>query len=202
MLRELTPEVRAFLAEAKWPGVLSTLGPNGAPITSAVWFALVGDDIVISTPASRPKARNARLDARVSFIVDTKERPYKGVAIEGTAAVIDDPARQVEDAYAPRGSNHIVVLEVRGARLQPSLQRRDAKARQHADGDQRELPEAHGAANAGEQRVDAVQQTVGRERRTERQRERHHRQLQPEAVRHLRVVLQGIRGAHPASRAR
>lgn len=102
MLRELTPEVRAFLEEAKWPGVLSTLGPNGAPITSAVWFALVGDDIVISTPASRPKARNARLDARVSFIVDTKERPYKGVAIEGTAAVIDDPARQSMRTIAER----------------------------------------------------------------------------------------------------
>mgnify|MGYP003494244721 CR=1 FL=1 len=102
MLRQLTPEVRAFLEEAKWPGVLSTLGPNGAPITSAVWFALVGDDIVISTPASRPKARNARLDARVSFIVDTKERPYKGVAIEGTAAVIDDPARQSMRTIAER----------------------------------------------------------------------------------------------------
>ncbi|MBK9342452.1 MAG: PPOX class F420-dependent oxidoreductase [Dehalococcoidia bacterium] len=102
MLRELTPEVRAFLEEAKWPGVLSTLGPNGAPITSAVWFALVGDDVVISTPASRPKARNARLDARVSFIVDTKERPYKGVAIEGTAAVIDDPARQSMRTIAER----------------------------------------------------------------------------------------------------
>ena len=101
-MRELTPEVRAFLEEAKWPGVLSTLGPNGAPITSAVWFALVGDDIVISTPASRPKARNARLDARVSFIVDTKERPYKGVAIEGTAAVIDDPARQSMRTIAER----------------------------------------------------------------------------------------------------
>ena len=102
MLRELTPEIREFLEEAKWPGVLSTLGPNGAPITSAVWFALVGDDIVISTPASRPKARNARLDARVSFIVDTKERPYKGVAIEGTAAVIDDPARQSMRTIAER----------------------------------------------------------------------------------------------------
>ena len=102
MLRELTPEIREFLEEAKWPGVLSTLGPNGAPITSAVWFALVGDDIVISTPASRPKARNARLDARVSFIVDTKERPYMGVAIEGTAAVIDDPARQSMRTIAER----------------------------------------------------------------------------------------------------
>ena len=91
VLRELTPDIRDFLNEAKWPGILSTLSPQGAPITSAVWFALLDDQIVISTPAARPKARNARLDARVSFIVDTKERPYRGVAIEGTATVIEDP---------------------------------------------------------------------------------------------------------------
>ncbi len=102
MLRELTPEVREFLASAIWPGVLSTLSPAGAPITSAVWFALLGDEIVISTPAARPKARNARLDPRVSFIVDTRERPYRGVAIEGTATVIEDPEKQSMRTIAER----------------------------------------------------------------------------------------------------
>ena len=102
MLREMTPEVRAFLAEAKWPGILSTLRPDGSPITSSVWFALEGDAILISTPAARPKARNARNDARVSFLVDTRERPYKGVAIEGTVEVIEDPGRQSMRSIAER----------------------------------------------------------------------------------------------------
>ncbi|MEO8539602.1 MAG: PPOX class F420-dependent oxidoreductase [bacterium] len=102
MLKEMTPEIREFLAEAKWPGVLSTLNPKGAPITSAVWFGLDGDAIIISTPAARPKARNARADARVSFIVDTKERPYKGVAIEGIAEVIEDGERQSMRTIAER----------------------------------------------------------------------------------------------------
>ncbi len=98
----MTAEVREFLAEAKWPGVLSTLTPQGAPITSAVWFALDGDAILISTPAARPKARNARNDSRVSFLVDTRERPYKGVAIEGTAEVIEDPERRSMRTIAER----------------------------------------------------------------------------------------------------
>jgi len=98
----MTPEIREFLSEAKWPGVLSTLSPKGAPITSAVWFAVIDDEVVISTPAARPKARNARLDARVSFIVDTKERPYKGVAIEGTATVIEDPEKRSMRTIAER----------------------------------------------------------------------------------------------------
>ena len=133
MLRELTPEIRQFLDEATWPGVLSTLGPNGAPITSAVWFALLDDQIVISTPAARPKARNARLDPRVSFIVDTKERPYKGVAIEGTATVVEDPERRSMRTIAERylgpvlpefmeqriAATDRVMLRIKPARIRP-----------------------------------------------------------------------------------
>ena len=130
---EMTPEVRAFLDEAKWPGVLSTLSPKGAPITSAVWFALDGEEIVISTPATRPKARNARLDARVSFIVDTKERPYKGVAIEGEARVNEDDGKREMRTIAERylgpdlpeameqriASTDRVVLRIRPTRVRP-----------------------------------------------------------------------------------
>lgn len=117
MLREITPAVREFLESAKWPGVLSTLSPQGAPITSAVWFALVGDEIVISTPAARPKARNARLDGRVSFIVDTRERPYRGVAIEGTATVEEDP---------DKGSMRLIAQRYLGPDLPEAMEQRIA----------------------------------------------------------------------------
>ena len=93
MSNEFTGEVRAFLESMAVPGVLSTLGVQGGPVTSAVWYGFLDGDIIISTPADRPKARNARADARVSFIVDTKERPYRGVAVEGDAEVIDDPEK-------------------------------------------------------------------------------------------------------------
>jgi hypothetical protein len=38
----------------------------------------------------------------VSIIVDTKERPYQGVAIEGVAEVLDDPDRAVAELIARR----------------------------------------------------------------------------------------------------
>lgn len=133
MLRELTPEVLSFLDHAKWPGVLSTLGPAGAPITSAVWFGVLDGDVIISTPADRPKARNVRRDPRVSFIVDTKERPYRGVAIEGEAEVLDDPGKAHMRAIANRylgpvlppemeeriATRERVVLRIRPRRVRP-----------------------------------------------------------------------------------
>jgi PPOX class probable F420-dependent enzyme len=89
-LASITPEIRNFLESMRVPCVISTLRPDGHPITSATWYGFIGDAIVVSTPAARNKARNVRQDPRVSFLVDTKEMPYRGVAIEGQAEVVPD----------------------------------------------------------------------------------------------------------------
>jgi PPOX class probable F420-dependent enzyme len=115
------------------PAVLSTLNPDGSPITSAVWFGFLGDDIIVSTPAGRPKARNVRADGRVSFLVDTKERPYRGVALEAVAEVIEDPGgalvleiarrylgAETDSWLARRGSrSERVILRLRPRRVRP-----------------------------------------------------------------------------------
>lgn len=103
MLTTTLPEdVLAFLQQMTVPAVLSTMGRTGGPVTSAVWFGLHEGQVIISTPADRPKAKNARADARVSFIVDTKEMPYQGVAIEGEAEVVEDPEKALMAAIARR----------------------------------------------------------------------------------------------------
>lgn len=89
-LPSITPEIRRFLESMIVPCVISTLRGDGAPITSATWFGFLGEEIIVATPAERNKARNVRADPRVSFIVDTKDMPFRGVAIEGTAEVLDD----------------------------------------------------------------------------------------------------------------
>jgi PPOX class probable F420-dependent enzyme len=83
--------VRTFLETSLVPGILATIGRSGGPVTSAVWYGLEGDTILVSTPADGTKAGNIRRDGRVSFIVDAKERPYRGVAVEGHAEAVDDP---------------------------------------------------------------------------------------------------------------
>ena len=117
--RTITPEVRGFLESMKVPCVISTLRPDGQPITSATWFGFVGEDIVVSTPAQRNKARNVREDPRISFIVDTKEIPYRGVAIEGVAELVDDANGEVIGA--------IVVRYLGEAAAQQMLERLDTR---------------------------------------------------------------------------
>jgi PPOX class probable F420-dependent enzyme len=80
----------AFLREMRTPGVLATIGRSGGPVTSAVWYGIDGSALLVSTPEAGTKASNVRANGRVSFIVDSRERPYRGVAIEGNAVVVDD----------------------------------------------------------------------------------------------------------------
>lgn len=134
MLREdLPPEVLEFLESMTVPAVLSTMGRAGGPVTSAVWFGVHEGQVIISTPADRPKAKNARADARVSFIVDTKTMPYRGVAIEGDAAVVEDPEKALMAVIARRylgpelppwmaqrmAANERVVLRITPRRVRP-----------------------------------------------------------------------------------
>ena len=88
---EIPAEALDFLLATTTPGVLATVGRSGGPVTSAVWYSAEPDAIVVSTPGDGTKAARVRGDPRVSFIVDSRERPYRGVAVEGTARVIDDP---------------------------------------------------------------------------------------------------------------
>ncbi len=82
---------RQFLLEMKVPCVLATIGRSGGPVTSAVWYAIREDHVIVSTPAGRTKANNVTANPRVSLLVDSRDRPYSGVAIEGRATLEPDP---------------------------------------------------------------------------------------------------------------
>jgi|GEM_PF-3105409 PPOX class probable F420-dependent enzyme len=132
--RAITPEVRGFLEAMRVPCVISTLRPDGHPITSATWYGFIDEDIVVSTPALRNKARNVRQDSRISFIVDTKEMPYRGVAIEGIVEIVADTDGAIIGSIISRyvgaeaaqqmrarldGVGERVILRIRAQRVRP-----------------------------------------------------------------------------------
>jgi PPOX class probable F420-dependent enzyme len=82
------PESHRDLLEAQ-VGVLATIGPDGFPQLSNVWF--IGDEhgIKISLNTSRQKTKNILRNPKVSFLIaDTP--PYRYVEIRGAATVDDD----------------------------------------------------------------------------------------------------------------
>jgi PPOX class probable F420-dependent enzyme len=84
-------EIRQFL-EGSRSMTLATVGPSGHPHLVAMWFALIDGDICFETKAKSQKAANLRRDPKVSCLIEdgmTYEE-LRGVAIEGTADVVDD----------------------------------------------------------------------------------------------------------------
>jgi len=82
----MSEAVRAFLNEPRF-AVLATIGADGAPHQSVMWYELRGNTIMMNTAEGRVKAANLRRDPRVSICV---EDGYRYVTITGRAELIDD----------------------------------------------------------------------------------------------------------------
>jgi len=85
-------EIDDFLAGAR-SMTLGTVGTDGTPHLVAMWFAVIDGDICFETKAKSQKAVNLRRNPKVSCLVEdgVTYEELRGVAIEGTAEVIDDP---------------------------------------------------------------------------------------------------------------
>ncbi|WP_040693500.1 pyridoxamine 5'-phosphate oxidase family protein [Nocardia vinacea] len=85
-------EISEFLQRSRI-ATLATIGPNGAPHLTAMWYALIDGEIWFETKAKSQKAVNLGRDPRVTCMVEAGQTydQLRGVSIEGHAEVIDDP---------------------------------------------------------------------------------------------------------------
>jgi PPOX class probable F420-dependent enzyme len=80
--------------------VLGTIGDDGAPVLTPIWYLFDGGTILMRTDAAGAKARNIERDPRVSVCVQDERAPYKSVTAYGTATV--EPARKDLAERMPR----------------------------------------------------------------------------------------------------
>ncbi|OFW62848.1 MAG: hypothetical protein A2135_08415 [Actinobacteria bacterium RBG_16_67_15] len=62
---------------------LTTLDPDGAPQSSAMWIMRSGDRILFNTAEGRRKWRNLQRDPRVSISISEQDDPYNNWSIQG-----------------------------------------------------------------------------------------------------------------------
>lgn len=85
-------EIEGFLRRSR-TATLATRGRDGSAHLVAMWYALLDGEIWFETKAKSQKAVNIRRDPAVSVMVEdgvTYDR-LRGVAVEGTAEIVDDP---------------------------------------------------------------------------------------------------------------
>jgi PPOX class probable F420-dependent enzyme len=88
----MTPsEVKSFLSESL-TATLTTLGRDGWPHSTAMWFVPGDDYMRMWTYAKSQKAVNLRRDARFTLLTETgtQYNELRGVMIKGTARILDD----------------------------------------------------------------------------------------------------------------
>jgi PPOX class probable F420-dependent enzyme len=90
-IRMSDEEVASFLQQGR-TATIATIGPSGFPHLVAMWYGLLDGKVCFETKAKSQKVVNLRRDPKVSCSVEAGKSydQLRGVAIEGTAVVIDD----------------------------------------------------------------------------------------------------------------
>jgi PPOX class probable F420-dependent enzyme len=111
MTQAFSDDIRAFLEGAN-PAVISTVRPDGQPVSVATWYLLDGDRILVNMDGGRKRIAHLREDPRVSLTVLGADNWYNHVSLQGRVvewrddddlADIDRLARQYgQDEYPKR----------------------------------------------------------------------------------------------------
>ena len=120
------------LLDASYNGILTTLAPDGRPIGTPVWSALIEGYLYIRTMTDSAKVRRLRADPRCSFVAET------GAALEALhyahvsadAEFVEDPGERwiaivaLTEKYGPEplpmedpGPDAVTVLRLSTERL-------------------------------------------------------------------------------------
>ena len=92
------------LAKGRNFAVLTTLLPDGHPMTHVMWVDCDDEHVVINTEAHRQKARNIARDPRVTVTIWDADDPYRYAEVRGEV---------VETVTGPEARAHIDTLSMK-----------------------------------------------------------------------------------------
>lgn len=84
------PETHRDLIEARGVGVLSTIGSDGYPQTTALWYMLDGDVVRTSLHRTRQKYLNMVRHPQATLFVLDAANPYRTLEIRADVTFDDD----------------------------------------------------------------------------------------------------------------
>jgi PPOX class probable F420-dependent enzyme len=90
---------------------LATIGPDGRPQLSEVWFLADGDTVMISLNTARHKTKNLQANPAATLLVLDLANPYRYLEIRGDAEITPDDDYKFADRL--------------GAKYQSDLRERD-----------------------------------------------------------------------------
>ena len=85
-------EITEFIDRSR-TATMATVLPNGRPHLVAMWYAVLDGEIWFETKAKSQKAVNLRRDPTITVMIEDGHTydTLRGVSIDGTAEIVDDP---------------------------------------------------------------------------------------------------------------
>ncbi len=74
---------------------VATIGPDGAPQVSPVWFEWDGTALIFGPVTTRQKRRNLQRDPRIALSIVDPENPIRYLEIRGVARLVPDPESEI-----------------------------------------------------------------------------------------------------------
>jgi PPOX class probable F420-dependent enzyme len=90
----LTDAEQQQLLEESWTLQVASIGPKGYPHLVAMWYVVVDGLIHFTTFRKSQKILNLKRNPKISVMLETGRgyQELRGMVIEGTAELLDDPA--------------------------------------------------------------------------------------------------------------
>jgi PPOX class probable F420-dependent enzyme len=95
---------------------LATVGPDGRPQLSEVWFLADGDTVAISLNSSRQKTKNLSINPAITVFLLDLANPYRYLEIRGDAEVTPDPDYAFADQVGAKYQSDLRVHDQPGQR--------------------------------------------------------------------------------------
>ena len=95
------PASHAGLLAQPLVGVFTTIGSDGLPQSTALWYLLDGGELKISVRTDRQKHKNLLADPRATLIIFDPDTTLRTLEIRGEVEIRPDPDKAESERFAP-----------------------------------------------------------------------------------------------------
>ena len=106
------PATHADLLNGPYTAVLTTVGADGQPQSTAVWF-LIDDDGALkgSITTDRQKYRNLTRNPKATLFIFDPANPFRALEIRATVELAPDPDKALLPKFAARYNTPVEMLD-------------------------------------------------------------------------------------------
>ena len=95
------PESHLDLLRRPLTAVLTTVGPDGLPQSTAVWYLFDAGELLVSVRTDRQKYRNLLTDPKATLFVIDPDNTARTLEIRAVVQIRPDPAKADAERFSP-----------------------------------------------------------------------------------------------------